>query len=277
MTFGLVLLLIIAITAYSSYKGFEDLEHRSKYAFDVDKVLVFKQYYRLITCTFLHLNWMHLIFNMLALFLFTPQLSMDVGVGGFLLIYFASAALGSLLSLYIHRFNSAYSSIGASGAVSGVVFGCIVLNPTQGVGLLFIPFLSIPGWILGIAYIAYSLYSIKAQRGRVSHEAHMGGAIGGLLLTLLINLDRLPEVWWAALLFLAPLVAFLVLIIKRPDFMFVDNFFQKEVTKIRKNRDGAIEMSRSQELDQLLDKVNKVGYEKLSKAEKARLHELSQR
>ena len=115
------------------------------------------------TSGFLHVNWMHLIFNMIALYFFSGSLELYLGPLRFLLIYFASLVGGDALSLFIHRNDSDYDSVGASAGVTGVIFASIALFPGMRIGLLFLP-LAIPGWLFGLVYILYSIYGIRSRR-----------------------------------------------------------------------------------------------------------------
>src|SRR5438309_11258106 len=122
---GFFTIIIILITTLFSIRGFSDHFFFEKYEFEVEKVLLYKDYKRLVTSGLLHVNWMHLIFNMLALYLFSGVLGSYLDGLRFLLIYVASLVGGDLLALYIHRHDGGYSSVGASGAVNGVIFSGI--------------------------------------------------------------------------------------------------------------------------------------------------------
>ena len=120
--------ILIIINCYVSWKGFNDRNFFERYEFSIEKVRIYKQYYRLITSGFLHVNWMHLIFNMLALYFFSASVEYFFGPLQFLLIYFISMIGGDLLSLFIHRYDSGYSSVGASGAVCGIIFAAMPIR-----------------------------------------------------------------------------------------------------------------------------------------------------
>src|SRR5689334_11976765 len=116
-----LLLLLIANIAFS-YKGFSDQSYFDRYKFEVDKILVSKEFKRLITSGFLHVNWTHLIFNMFSLIVFGESLLFHIDSFQFLVIYAVSLVGGDLLALYVHRNHGDYSAVGASGAVCGVIF-----------------------------------------------------------------------------------------------------------------------------------------------------------
>jgi membrane associated rhomboid family serine protease len=141
---GLSLLLII-VNVLISYKGFRDTSFFEKFKFETDGILIGKQYYRIISSGFLHANWMHLIFNMLAFYSFSFNLGLHLGLPTILIIYFGSLLAGNLFALYIHRNHGDYTAVGASGAVSGIIFACICMFPESPIGLFFIEG-GIPGW-----------------------------------------------------------------------------------------------------------------------------------
>ena len=122
---------------------------------------------------------------MYALYLFGDIVDAKLGTIGFLVIYFGSLLAGSLYSLSYHKKELYYSAVGASGAVSGIVYSCIMLYPEMKLGLILIP-IPIPGYIFGVAYLLYSIYGMKNRVGNIGHSAHLGGAIGGFACTLLL-------------------------------------------------------------------------------------------
>jgi membrane associated rhomboid family serine protease len=267
-------LLIIIVNVLISYKGFRDASFFEKYKFEVDGILIGKQYYRLITSSFLHGGWLHLIFNMLAFYSFSFTVGENLGLANILIIYFGSMVGGDLLALYIHRNHGDYSSVGASGAVSGIIFSCIIMFPDSPITLLFIPY-GIPGWAFGIVYILLSIYGVKSQFGNIGHEAHLGGAITGILISLALQPTLLQAHPLVITSFLVPFILFLVLIVKRPEFLLIDNYFAYRVKRYQLEQGQ--NLTHEEELDALLDKINKKGIDSLSKFEKKRLEELSER
>ncbi|MCL7754438.1 rhomboid family intramembrane serine protease [Polaribacter sp. Z022] len=179
-----VLLLIIA-NVLVSMKGFKDYSFLDKYKFQVSRILSGEKI-RTLTSGFLHVDWMHLGFNMYALYLFGDIVAALLGTPNFLIIYFGSLLAGSLYSLQYHKNEPYYSAVGASGAVSGIVYSSILLYPGMELFLFFIP-IPIPGYIFGVGYLLYSIYGMKKQLGNVGHSAHLGGAMGGFAITLLLN------------------------------------------------------------------------------------------
>lgn len=177
-------LLIIILTAISSYIGFNNRDFFDRYKFNIGAILgKSKQWDRLITSASLHGDYMHLIFNMMTLYFFSDIVLSVFGLWKYLAIYFLSIIGGGLLSLWIHRKDYYYSAIGASGGVVGILFASIAINPHIGIYMFFIP-IPIPGWIFGIAYLAFSVYGMQKQTGNIGHDAHLGGAAVGLLMAI---------------------------------------------------------------------------------------------
>ena len=178
-----VVLVLIAANVIVSFKGFSDRLFIEKNKFQVGPILQGEQL-RMFTSGFLHVDQAHLFFNMFALYIFADEVLSEVGVLKFVLIYFGSLLAGSTLALSLHKREPYYSAVGASGAVMGVVYAAIMLNPDMRLSFIFFPVVSFPGWVFGVGYFLYSIYGMRAQLGNIGHSAHMGGAIGGFVLTL---------------------------------------------------------------------------------------------
>lgn len=178
------LILIIAITSIVSYKGFNDLFFFRKYDFNIASIRSGEQI-RMFSSGFLHVDFMHLFFNMFVLFMFSPVVIQVMGGTTFLIIYLASLLSGSLLSLQMHKNDPNYRAVGASGAVTGIVYAAILLNPNMELRFIFFPFVPIKGYVFGILYLLYSIYGMKSKSDNIGHSAHFGGAIGGFVFTLI--------------------------------------------------------------------------------------------
>lgn len=181
-----IVIILIAITVVTSIQGLRDARFFERYKFNVGAILSSKQWDRLISSAFLHGDYMHLFFNMFTLFFFSNVIVRGLGLWQYLTIYFAAVIGGGLLSLWMHRKDYYYSAIGASGGVVGILFAAIALNPHIGIGIMFIP-VAIPGWIFAIIYLGYSIYGMRSQLGNIGHDAHLGGAVIGLALAILLN------------------------------------------------------------------------------------------
>lgn len=272
---GIITFSLIIANGIVTYKGLNDFVFFDKFLFNVDRILVDKDYKRLVTSGFLHADWTHFAFNMITLYLFSHSLEAYIGIPAFLALYFVSLIGGDLLALYIHRNHPDYSAIGASGAVSGLVFASIGLFPGMEIGFIFLP-IFIPAWLYGIAYVLYSIYGIKTKKDNIGHEAHLGGGIVGLIIAIGINPSIIQTNYFPIILILIPSLTFLYLIVNKPHFLIVQNPFSKTKNILtiedKYNSDKALKQS---ELDKILDKISKKGYDKLTRKEKDKLNELS--
>jgi len=178
-----ILIVIIAATILFSLKGFNDVAFFRKYEFHIGSIRAGDQI-RMITSGFLHADMGHLFFNMFTLYMFAPVVISYFGNASFLLIYMGSLIFGSLLTLLMHKNEYSYRAIGASGAVMGILYSAILINPGMNLYLFFIP-IPIPAYVFGIGYLLYTIYGMKAKRDNIGHTAHFGGAIGGYLITLI--------------------------------------------------------------------------------------------
>lgn len=179
-----IVLVIIIANVLFSMKGFDNYSFLDKYKFQVGRVLG-KEKIRMLSSGFLHVDWMHLGFNMYALYMFGDFVTTILGTTSFLIIYFGSLLAGSLYTLHYHKNEPYYSAVGASGAVSGIVYSSILVFPDMQLLLFFA--IPIPGYVFAVGYLLYSIYGMKKQVGNIGHAAHLGGTIGGFALTLLLN------------------------------------------------------------------------------------------
>ncbi|MGH1517522.1 rhomboid family intramembrane serine protease [Chryseobacterium sp. JK1] len=178
-----IVLIIIAATCIFSYMGFNNTALFEKYKFNVGAITNRKEYVRLVSSAFLHADLMHLFFNMLSLYFFQGVVVSFFGEIGFLIIYFGAMLLGNLFSLKIYQRQPWYSAIGASGAVSGIIFASIAMAPNE----ISVNFL--PGWLFGTLYFGYSVYMMlnPKQWDNLGHAAHLGGAFFGLVYSIAIH------------------------------------------------------------------------------------------
>lgn len=179
---NVILVGIIVANALISYKGFNDLSFFRKYEFHVGSIRSGDQF-RMLSSGFLHVDMMHLIFNMLTLYFFAPVVIGWLGTFSFVLIYFGSLIFGSLLTMLFHKNDYSYRAVGASGAVTGILYSAILLQPDMMLGIFFV--IPMPAYLFGILYLLYSIYGMKAKNDNIGHTAHFGGAIGGYLITLI--------------------------------------------------------------------------------------------
>ena len=270
-----VVYVIIGLNILFSWKGFGDRTFFNRHKFHIDSILVKKEYTRLVTSGFLHADYTHLGFNMFTFYMFGEALAMTITPFELVVIYMGSLLTGNLLAVYLHRNHGNYSAIGASGAVSGIIYSTIIFYP----GLLI--YFIIPGWLFGIVYILYTIFGIKKQTGNIGHDAHLGGAIGGLLITVIYFFNQYAFNYFIVAGMLIPTTIFLYLIAFHPEWLLSGkiDWSSNPLTKRKWNKTNkpsdTSRINRERELNELLDKVNKVGYENLSVAEKRRLDELS--
>lgn len=205
---NIFLLAIIIGTGLISYKGFSDSFFFRKYEFHVGSIRAGEQI-RMLTSGFLHVDWMHFGFNMLTLYFFAPVVIQNFGEWSFLSIYFGSMLAGSLLTLYLHKEDYYYHAVGASGAVTGIIYASILLYPDMTLYLFFA--IPIPGYVFGIGYLLYSIYGMKAKNDNIGHTAHFGGAIGGYVITLMKEPAMFQENLKMVLLLAIPIIILLYL------------------------------------------------------------------
>ncbi len=179
---------LIAVTVLVSWLAFERprlLERLILWPPAVDRK---KQYDRLLTHGFIHADWSHLLFNMITLYFFGRAIerviSQLIGPLGFVLFYLSAIVIAILPTYLRHRHDPHYRSLGASGAVSAVLFAFILLQPWS---LIFVFFLPMPAILYAVAYVAYSFWMDKRGGDNINHSAHLSGAVYGVLFMLLME------------------------------------------------------------------------------------------
>jgi membrane associated rhomboid family serine protease len=270
---------VMVFTLYWSYRGFTSPGFRDRYIFSPIRVLWDRQYYRLLSCGFLHLNWMHLLFNMLSLYSVGFAIELAFGLHVFLIIYLGSIVGGSLLSLYLHRNHHSYLALGASGGVCGIIFAFIFLFPGARMGFFFIP---LPGWLYAILFILISFFGLRNRLGNIGHDAHLGGAIIGLLITTVVRPIIVVQspILYAVVIGLSTVL--FIYLYRNPLFMPGSNPFS--LTYWRRKRAEAQARKRAKQewedkrtLDRLLTKISRSGMESLTALEMRRLKAISKR
>ncbi len=271
---GIIPILLILLNIAVSYKGFSNQQFFDGYKFQVDQVLIKHDYKRIFTGAFLHANWTHLLLNILSLWFFSDGILLYLGAVAYLVIYFGSILGSKLFTLLVHRQHGDYSSIGASGAVSGIIFASIAVFPGMSIGLFII---SLPAWLYGILYVAFSIYGVRSKRDNIGHESHLGGALMGMVLALLFRPSALYENSLTILLLAVPIVIFICLIYLRPQTLLVENLFYKTHPDHYSidHRYNLEKTNRKKEIDRILDKINRSGINSLSKKERELLEEHS--
>jgi len=204
-----ILIAIIAVTILFSLKGLNDVAFFRKFEFHIGSIRA-GDHIRMISSGFLHADLGHLFFNMFTLFMFAPVVINYFGSASFFLIYMASLVFGSLLTLLLHKNDYSYRAIGASGAVMGVLYSAILIDPSMNLYLFFVP-IPIPAYLFGIGYLLYSIYGMKAKSDNIGHTAHFGGAVGGYLITLLKEPTMLVDNTFMVVLLAIPIIILFVM------------------------------------------------------------------
>lgn len=207
-------IIILAANGILSYLAFRNPAFFSRWQLRIADLKA-GQWYRLFSSGFIHVDWTHLFFNMFSLFVFGGSLERALGPFLFVALYLVSLVGGNLLAWFYHRENPEYRAVGASGAISGLIFAAIVLFPNMELALLFLPFF-FPAWIYGLLFLAYSMYGIGKQNDNIGHEAHLGGAVVGLLFTLILRPSLAQEHPLTIVYLMVPSVVFLVILFFRP-------------------------------------------------------------
>jgi membrane associated rhomboid family serine protease len=191
----IVFTIIVSVAAFNNHRLIDDL------AFNPYMAQKNKQWYRFLSSALVHSDYTHLVFNMLGLYFFgsTVEQYFHVyfqGYGSlyFLGLYIVGNVVSDIATYFRHRNNKYYSTIGASGAISAVIFSAILFNPWAGMGFLFLP-INIPAWLFGIIILAID-YGIRRNQGlNINSDAHISGAFFGLVYTILLNYHIAIEFW----------------------------------------------------------------------------------
>ncbi len=192
-----LLTILIAVTSVISYLAFKNRDLKYRYMFIPYKCKHERQSYRFLSHMFIHADLSHLLFNMVSLFFLGDFLEKNLiytygfGKGELHLfsLYFMGGIFATIIPYWRNQENSNYMSLGASGAVSAVVFATIMWDPTLKLGLLFIP-VAIPAYIFGPLYLAYEFWADKKGGTGIAHDAHIGGAVFGIIYILIINIEK---------------------------------------------------------------------------------------
>ena len=188
-------IIIIVITAIVSILCFQNQDLFMKLRFSPYMVKNKNQTYRFLTHAFVHADWMHLFVNMFVLLSFGriveayfEQVFEGKAMVYYIILYLGGILFSTLPSYWKHQHDPAYSAVGASGAVSAVLFSSILFAPLSGIYLMFIP-IPIPAFVFGFLYLAYTAYSARKASDNIGHDAHFWGAMYGVIITLMLNFN----------------------------------------------------------------------------------------
>lgn len=184
---------IVILTSLISIIAFSNRDWFAKSQFNPYLVKHRNEWHRFLTHGFIHADWLHLIVNMYVLYQFGQQLEQiylgwfgEKGKLFYILLYVLAIILSSIPSYEKHKNDHWYNSVGASGAVSAVVFACILFVPTMKLALIFLP-IPMPAFVFGILYLVYSYYMARKGTDNIGHDAHFFGAVFGIMFTILLD------------------------------------------------------------------------------------------
>ena len=185
--------IIIIINVIISFVSFQDENAFYKLCFWPEKVWHEKEWIRILSGGFLHANMTHLLFNMITFFFFGPIVEYyfmqefgALGHTAYIIFYIAAVVVANIPDLNQHKDDPGYRAVGASGAVSAVIFATILFNPLNKIYLFLIP-IGIPAYMFGVLYLIYSAYMSRRQSDNIGHLAHFSGAIFGIVFPLIFR------------------------------------------------------------------------------------------
>ncbi|TDI66212.1 MAG: rhomboid family intramembrane serine protease [Bacteroidetes bacterium] len=180
---------ILIVTIAASFYAWNQQNIYQKWMLNPYQIKHSKQYWRFITSGFVHLNYTHLFFNMFALYFFGQHVANYFGAMGnqlLVVLYLSGIVISDIPTYLKYKDVPNYNSLGASGGVAAVLFSSIMFEPLNPIYIMFIP-IGIPGFVLGTLYLIYSYYQGKRMSDNINHDAHLYGAIFGLVFTVLLR------------------------------------------------------------------------------------------
>lgn len=194
-----ITIIFIVITVAASLYAWNKPEVMYKWIFNPYSVYTKKEYWRFVTSGLIHQDYMHLFFNMFTLYFFGRVIEQyftylyggSTGIALYVVLYVVAIIVSDIATYIKHRNDPAYNSLGASGGVSAIVFSAIMFDPTSKIYLFAI--LPIPGFILGALFLIYSYQRSRQTRDRINHDAHLYGALFGLIFTIIIEPSVIPN------------------------------------------------------------------------------------
>ncbi|GAA4319565.1 rhomboid family intramembrane serine protease [Flaviaesturariibacter amylovorans] len=273
---GYIGLGLLIATFIVTYQGLRHTLLMERYQFWVDGVRVHRDYKRLFTSIFLHMSWGHFVLNVLGIFFIGGMMEATLGPVAFALLYLASGVGGNALLLWLKRYEPGYTTMGATGAISGVLFAAVALFPQSTMMLVFIP---MKAWFFGLAFMILTIWGIRSGRGGVAYEAHLGGALAGMMIGLLLQPQALTANWIYITAVTVPALVFLYIAARKPQLLHVDLFPSSGRQPARvlnlEDRYNSDKKIRQEEIDRILDKIHRKGMGGLTARERQLLKEYS--
>lgn len=270
-------IIILIVTGITTFVAFRRPDLQDRWIFNPYAILRHKEYERMLTSGLIHADWLHFGFNAFSFYSFGQNIEILYGWTSLLFVYVSAILGGSLLSLVIHRHHD-YRALGASGGVCGVIFASIFLLPGSGVMLFLIP-IGIPAYIYAPLFLVISFFAHRKQIGNIGHDAHLGGAIVGLLVATAMYPELMFAQPWLYALVVGLSVAILMVLIFDPLGLWKARFAESEARfggeRERRYSENRNRSAKFAEVDRLLDKVAAQGLQSLSEAERKRLEQLS--
>ena len=277
---------IIFLNLVVSTGGLSNRSFIARYGLAVNKILTQREYGRLWSASWVHTHWSHLLVNTLMLYCIGFGIDWHIGIAEFLFLYLMSQLGGNLIALYTYRsdLSGQCDAVGAAGGVSGLLFASVALFPSLTVMVPIVE-IALPVWPLAITFLAVSIFTLRPYSGTMIHDAHLGGAIVGLLLTPLVAPEILQNTLWMAIGILTPTVILFYALVKAPENIAVKTFSLPNGALRSWETDEVSDMGHhalayltlEDEMNALLDKINQHGYQNLSYYERERLQSISQR
>lgn len=269
--------IVLVITGVASLYAFLRPDIREQWIFNPQAILARKEFHRLFTCGLIHADWIHFAFNAFSFWCFARIIEVIYGAKTMLLIYGVSIVGGSVLSLIIHRRHE-YRALGASGGVCGIIFASIFLLPGMKINLFMFP-IGLPASLYAVLFLGGSFIAHRRGADNIGHDAHLGGAIVGLLAATAMYPHMIFAAPWmfAGVMCLSLLILW-ALIFDPFEILNVDFVRQRAPAggeRERRYQENSERNKKAAEMDALLDKVSREGMQSLSNSQRNKLQQLS--